>query len=132
MDSVQRFNQQIESLQRFITAWQRETRQVLGLPEEGHSIGVSYEPSVQLERLPGEAVVKKGLYRPVGYVTIEDNPIERVEVVQDSKDSVVIFRTYYGAAQELSTMSVGHFQRLYVLVQPHEFPGRPRAPQEGE
>ena len=131
MNSIDKFNQQLESLQRFIDAWKRETRQVLGLPEEGHSIGVSFDPNIRLDRLPGEIVIKKGLYKPAGYVTLQDNLLERVEVVQDSKDDTVIFRTFYEAAQELSSMSVEHFHRLYVPVAENDFPGRPRAPQNG-
>ncbi len=131
MTPSQKFDQAIEQLNTFLQSWARQTRQELGLPEAGHTIGISFEPGVQLQAMPGESVITKGLYKLRGYETLRDNLTERVEVVQDSKQGIVIFRTFYGADQELATMSVAHFDRLYTPVQAHDFPGRPRAPAAG-
>jgi hypothetical protein len=123
-----KIDQKVLELKAHIDLWARELKAELGFPPEGHSIGISYEPSVKLSQMPGEPPVKKGLYRPRNYAPLQDNLTERVEVVQPSKDGMVIFRTFYDpAGDDLSTMSVGHFNALYVGVTPHDFPGRPRS-----
>jgi hypothetical protein len=121
-------DQKVEELKSHLDNWARELKAKLEIPQQGHSIGISYEPGVTLERMPGEAVIDKGLYRPRGYNTLQDNLTERVEVVQPSKHNLVIFRTFYSPeGDSLATMSVEHFERLYEPVGPHDFPGRPRS-----
>jgi hypothetical protein len=128
MNASMIIDQQVDALKAHLDNWRRELKAKLEIPQQGHSIGISYEPGVTLDRMPGEAVIGKGLYRPRGYKTVQDNLVERVEVVQPSKDGLVIFRTFYSPeGDDLATMSVAHFDRLYEPIGPHDFPGRPRS-----
>ncbi|MNU19717.1 hypothetical protein D3C71_79500 [compost metagenome] len=118
MTSSDIIDHKVKELKNYIDLWARDLKAELGIPATGSTIGVSYEPSIQLDRLPDELVIRAGMYQPRNYNPVQVNILERVEVIEDSHDDVVTFRTFYSTnGNDKGTMTVSHFQRLYEPVE---------------
>jgi hypothetical protein len=65
--------EKFEELNRFMKNWQAEVAQMLGSPMiEGHSIGISFQPELELSGMPVAEKFPEGLYRTLdNHITVE-------------------------------------------------------------
>lgn len=105
--------QKVDELKAYIDKWAADVRQELKLPDTGHSIGISFEPSVTLSQVPSEEpIVAAGFYQP------RSGTGPSVEVVSPVHTSSLVFFqvTFESGTQALESISAGMFNVLYEPV----------------
>lgn len=96
--------------------WGAELLSRAQIPQTGHSYGISFEPAVKLDRLPGEVGVDPGFYMLRGLSTL--NPLTMVEVKEPSAGGLV--EIWFINDDELDSRREQLSEGLFNLLHPHE------------
>jgi hypothetical protein len=106
----EKFNQ----LRSYLDKLEQELAQDLGAPEQGMTVGISFDDSIKLTHVPGEPFVEPGCYS-----SGEHASRMLVEVIaQDNPRQVLLRNAAMGADDDVYFMSPGIFNRLFQPYQP--------------